>query len=278
MGKDWDRLGTPQAWQFSGGFSKPGIGDRPTAWPSFSGGDPVHGTANATCAVCGGRLRGKKKCGCPKPHDHWKPLGKPRVLSPGTVGATFTPGGSERFRGASLPSFTGSEPNWVCQTCGGTIRGKDRQGFTRCTCETPDVPQRGDYRAAQAHAIQTWHEGWLREAYRVLAPGGIVKAFTAPRTGHRLLAAMEAVGFDILDPELWVYGSGFPKSLKVSRAVDMEVCILPGRHFQNNLPSSEKRQEGDHVCPESEIGRPFTGFGTALKPSQEPFMVGRKPG
>ncbi len=73
MGKEWDKL----TWESGGGFSKPGIGERETAWPSFSS-TSRFGTANPTCAKCGGRLRGKKKCGCEKPE--WKPIGKRRKL------------------------------------------------------------------------------------------------------------------------------------------------------------------------------------------------------
>jgi DNA modification methylase len=64
-----------RSWQTGGGFSKPGIGERHTAWPSFSA-TTRFGTANPTCAVCGGRMRGAKKCSCEHPHDHWKPIGK----------------------------------------------------------------------------------------------------------------------------------------------------------------------------------------------------------
>ena len=68
MGKEWDRLGG-DGWR-AGGFGQPGIGDRPTAW-STSG-----DTANATCAVCGGRMRGGRKCECPEPD--WRVKGEPR--------------------------------------------------------------------------------------------------------------------------------------------------------------------------------------------------------
>ena len=59
MGKKWDDL---TDWQSGGGFTKPGIGDRKTAWPSF-GGD----TTKPTCSICGGRKRGAKKCDCDVP-------------------------------------------------------------------------------------------------------------------------------------------------------------------------------------------------------------------
>lgn len=80
MGKEWDKLtGPKKTWEAGGGFAKPGIGQRNIQWPSFSA-TSRHGSTNPTCAKCGGRLRGKKKCECPKPHDHWKPVGKRRKL------------------------------------------------------------------------------------------------------------------------------------------------------------------------------------------------------
>jgi site-specific DNA-methyltransferase (adenine-specific) len=92
-------------------------------------------------------------------------------------------------------------------------------------------------------AQQLWHLKWLRAAYRVLEPGGVIKAFSAPRTFHRLAAAMELAGFTELRLEAWAYGSGFPKSLDIGAAA----------------------------------GEAWTGWGSALKPAWEPFVVGTKP-
>lgn len=74
MGKEWDAPWKTD-WQSGGGFSKPGIGDRKTEWPSFSSMSQFGG-ANPTCATCGGRARGAKKCSCETPD--WKPIGKRR--------------------------------------------------------------------------------------------------------------------------------------------------------------------------------------------------------
>jgi len=146
-----------------------------------------------------------------------------KVLSPGAVGAGFTTGGSDRFANSQLPSFTGSEPNWVCQNCGGTKRGKVRKGFFPCECEEPDFAGAEGYLSGKMQQMQRWHEGWLREVFRVLKPGGTAKVFAATRTMHRLAAAMETAGF-ILEPETslegWSYASGFPKSLNVGKNVD----------------------------------------------------------
>jgi site-specific DNA-methyltransferase (adenine-specific) len=70
MGKAWDA--PLKIWETGAQFSKPGIGDRNTPWPAFG----AYGAANPTCAVCGGRARGARKCACAEPE--WKPIGKRR--------------------------------------------------------------------------------------------------------------------------------------------------------------------------------------------------------
>lgn len=62
--------------------------------------------------------------------------------------------------------------------------------------------------------------GLWREALRVLKPGGHLLAFGAARTYHRVAVAIEDAGFEIRDSIHWMYGSGFPKSLDVSKAID----------------------------------------------------------
>src|SRR3954465_3712848 len=61
---------------------------------------------------------------------------------------------------------------------------------------------------------------WARECLRVLKPGGHLLAFGGSRTYHRLASAIEDAGFEIRDCIMWLYGSGFPKSLDVSKAID----------------------------------------------------------
>ena len=66
-----------------------------------------------------------------------------------------------------------------------------------------------------AYSVDLW-----RECLRVLKPGGHLLAFGGARTYHRLACAVEDAGFEIRDQIMWVYGSGFPKSLDVSKAID----------------------------------------------------------
>ena len=66
-----------------------------------------------------------------------------------------------------------------------------------------------------AYDIEVW-----RHALRVLKPGGHLLAFSGSRTYHRMACAIEDAGFEIRDQIMWVYGSGFPKSHDVSKAID----------------------------------------------------------
>jgi hypothetical protein len=92
------------------------------------------------------------------------------------------------------------------------------------------------------NAQQAWHALWLREAFRVLKPGGHVVAFGGSRTFHRLFCAAEDAGFEIRDTLMWLYGSGFPKSYNLAGKLDG-----------------------------------WDGWGTALKPAHEPILLARKP-
>ena len=69
-----------------------------------------------------------------------------------------------------------------------------------------------------AYSVAMW-----KEALRVLKPGGYLLAFGGSRTYHRMTCAIEDAGFEIRDQIMWVYGSGFPKSLDVSKAVKKKI-------------------------------------------------------
>lgn len=77
-----------------------------------------------------------------------------------------------------------------------------------------------DFSTRGQRAFQAWCEAWASEALRVLKPGGHLLAFGGTRTSHRLACAIEDAGFEIRDSLMWLYGSGFPKSLDVSKAID----------------------------------------------------------
>lgn len=66
-----------------------------------------------------------------------------------------------------------------------------------------------------AYSVELW-----TECMRVLKPGGHLLAFGGSRTWHRLAVAIEDAGFEIRDSIAWLYGSGFPKSMDISKAID----------------------------------------------------------
>lgn len=69
-----------------------------------------------------------------------------------------------------------------------------------------------------------------REALRVIKPGGHLIAFSGSRTYHRMAVAIEDAGFQIRDQIMWVYGSGFPKSMDISKAIDKSDATEMRRH------------------------------------------------
>lgn len=93
---------------------------------------------------------------------------------------------------------------------------------------------------------------------RVLKPGGHLLAFGGTRTWHRLACAVEDAGFEIRDNIAWLYGSGFPKSLNVSKAIDKAAGV-------------------EREVPTTDDAKRWEGWGTALKPAWEPIVVARKP-
>jgi DNA modification methylase len=82
------------------------------------------------------------------------------------------------------------------------------------------LPRYRGKQGASLKPFQDWCEAWATEALRVLKPGGHLLAFGGTRTWHRLGCAVEDAGFEVRDSIAWLYGSGFPKSLDVSKAID----------------------------------------------------------
>ncbi len=128
-------------------------------------------------------------------------------------------------------------------------------------------------------------EVWA-ECLRVLKPGGHLLAFAGTRTQHRMAVRIEDAGFEIRDMIAWVYGSGFPKSLDVSKAIDKAAGAerevvgvadvgpdMRGRNFEN----ATGRMVANITAPATESAKQWSGWGTALKPALEPITVARKP-
>lgn len=119
------------------------------------------------------------------------------------------------------------------------------------------------------------------EALRVLKPGAPLLSFGAPRIVHRLVVAIEDAGFEVRDQIMWVFGSGFPKSLDVSKALDKEAGHWRGKrgavkssNGSMSAPNFERTPKGS---PVTDAAATWQGYGTALKPAYEPIVLARKP-
>lgn len=131
-----------------------------------------------------------------------------------------------------------------------------------------------------AYNVEMW-----KEVLRVLKPGGYLLSFGGSRTYHRMACAIEDAGFDIRDQIMWVYGSGFPKSLDIAKAIDkmagveFEAKPASGVGFMNssddgyNTTLNQLVQTGEST----DEARKWKGWGTALKPAHEPIVMARKP-
>ena len=132
---------------------------------------------------------------------------------------------------------------------------------------------------------------FANEALRVLKPGGHLIAFAATRTVHRLTVALEDSGFEIRDMIGWLQWQGFPKSLDVSKKIDeaagaeREVVGVSTKGC-GNTESSIHKSKGfavsrsatfDLTQPATDDAQTWSGWGTGLKPAQEPAILCRKP-
>lgn len=137
----------------------------------------------------------------------------------------------------------------------------------------------------------TWEK-----CFRVLKPGGHLLAFGGSRTYHRIACAIEDAGFELRDTIMWLYGSGFPKSMNIGKAVESYEKL--GNASTRNKRKIEQACDGDsfivkqtnngamgeiveasrkHYTPGTENAKKWDGWGTCLKPAFEPVIVARKP-
>jgi DNA modification methylase len=131
-------------------------------------------------------------------------------------------------------------------------------------------------------SIEIW-----AECLRALKPGGHLLAFAGTRTQHRMAVRIEDAGFEIRDMVAWVYGSGFPKSLDVSKAIDKAAgaerdVVGPNPNSRPNMVGVKAsvlspRVDSPITAPATEAAKQWEGWGTALKPALEPITVARKP-
>ena len=137
-------------------------------------------------------------------------------------------------------------------------------------------------------------EFW-KEALRVAKPGAHLLSFGGTRTFHRIACAIEDAGWEVRDCMMWLYGSGFPKSMDISKAIDKKLGALRQvvGYSSNGVGSaSDKMNHGrcdrtghatgdgkhyDITEPSSSEAKKWSGWGTCLKPAYEPIIMARKP-
>lgn len=127
---------------------------------------------------------------------------------------------------------------------------------------------------------------WV-QVLRVLKPGGYLLSFGGTRTYHRMACAIEDAGLEIRDQIQWIYGSGFPKSLDVSKAIDKAagaerevIGENPNHRGESQMINPFTKslvQNGSITAPATQAAKQWQGWGTALKPANEPIVLARKP-
>jgi DNA modification methylase len=168
--------------------------------------------------------------------------------------------------------------------CLDTLRGMPDNSIDSIVTDPPYglsfMGKRWDY---DVPSVEIW-----AECLRVLKPGGHLLAFAGTRTQHRMAVRIEDAGFEIRDMIAWVYGSGFPKSMDVSKAIDKAAGakrdvvsasenVRPNSDRGNGLAHGEYGNEWSITAPATEAARQWQGWGTTLKPALEPITVARKP-
>ena len=152
------------------------------------------------------------------------------------------------------------------------------------------------YVAIDRNAFYDFSFKWAVECLRVLKPGGFLLSFGGTRTYHRMTCGIEDAGFEIRDTIMWVYGSGFPKSLNIGKAVDKMQGNEREVVFKNPYADGHIRKATGNISDandnvkflseyklenglrkETKGTSEWEGWGTALKPAVEPIVVARKP-
>jgi len=143
-----------------------------------------------------------------------------------------------------------------------------------------------------------WLESIMTEAFRTLKPGAHILVWAIPRTSHWTATAVENAGFEIKDVVTHIFGSGFPKNHSIGKAIDREQGVkrevvgkkeMKGRlaelsKFQPNKDGYPKKpRPKDNYWTGEILGGPVTddakqweGWGTALKPASEHWILARK--
>ena len=162
--------------------------------------------------------------------------------------------------------------------CLSVMRGMDDNSVSAVVTDPPYgisfMGKKWDY---DVPSVEVW-----RECLRVLKPGGHLLSFAGTRTYHRMTVNIEDAGFEIRDMIAWVYGSGFPKSHNIGKAVDRlqgnKRKVLGTRVTNVGMQGNNyKRGSKSGEVTVTEGNSSWEGWGSAIKPSQEPLILATKP-
>lgn len=130
-----------------------------------------------------------------------------------------------------------------------------------------------------------WLTEIMKECLRVLKPGAHGLVWALPRTSHWTATALENAGFEVRDVVTHLFGTGFPKSIDISKAIDKAAGAereVIGSMEQTNLKggsygSKQEKTVVTFTTPSTHEAKQWQGWGTALKPAQEAWILVRKP-
>jgi site-specific DNA-methyltransferase (adenine-specific) len=172
------------------------------------------------------------------------------------------------------------------------LKGIPADSFDSCVTDPPyglGFMGKAWDKSGIANNVDLW-----REVLRVLKPGAHLLSFGGSRTYHRMACAIEDAGFEIRDQIMWIYGSGFPKSHDIGKAIDKQAGAVrevvgntiyangkahapSGIHYSEKKPELQSGADRVITAPATPEARKWDGWGTALKPAHEPICVARKP-
>lgn len=186
------------------------------------------------------------------------------------------------FMGAKWDSFNGGSGNQTIseRQAEGRRYADDNKGAPRYANSHGKKVTQGEMVAFQLAMTPIFEE-----ALRVAKPGAHLLCFGGTRTFHRMACAIEDAGWEIRDCIMWVYGSGFPKSMDVAKAIDKStgyVGEVIGERtvdvgMQGGHMHAGRKQQQQQVRALSDQAKEWDGWGTCLKPAWEPIIVARKP-
>lgn len=237
---------------------------------------------------------------CPycDPDTRYVLAGGPCVCAPWTRVEHLAPGVT-LYCGDSLdvlPALVGRHDIASCVTDPpyGLGEHPDPRELLRCWLEgRPYVPRGKGFMGKDWDAFVPGPEIW-RPVMDLLPPGAHMLAAFGTRTYDIGTLAVRLADAEIRDLVAWLYGSGFPKSLDVSKAIDKAAGaeraqggprLLPnGKEHHYNIGFNENEgwaasavESRHHTLPATDAARQWEGWGTALKPALEPWVLARKP-